>query len=436
MVVSAKVIPWPRTPVSSPIGHMIRIGDSAHRRLEDLHAEGRLPAKGVIVDASVALGQRTFIRSLRENGVDVILDTKVAELSAIGRFRGAARRAPWSVDGRPLEQHDFGPGNNSPLFGEIAGTAVALGVSAVLAPTHFLADGADDPWLKIDVESIRLLREALDREGGERIAVDYSLILSHVRLPSPDDGGAGFELLRDLPVENLFLRLSGFGIDSGPFAVKRTFDGIVALQALGLPVVLDCVGGLVGIGAVALGIVGGIAHGIGERERFDARDWDKEPRARDRGKGGRAVLLPVPGLDRSFRREDFELIVGARNGHRLVVCGDRTCCPQGLTSMVENPRARMARQRFRAIDEMERVPDARRAEHFVDVEVRAAERKARDLARVKTGKPSVDKALAKSRKHMDQMGKMYEVLAERSRPSPLPPVRGRAPIAKRRGGEA
>lgn len=57
-------------------------------------------------------------------------------------------------------------------------------------------------------------------------------------------------------------------------------------------------------------------------------------------------------------------------------------------------------------------------------------------APVKTGKPSVDKALAKSRKHMDQMGEMYEILAEMSRPSPLPPVRGRAPIAKRRGGEA
>lgn len=433
---SAEVIPWPGTQVCSPIGHVIRIGDWAHRRLEDLHAEGRLPAQAVIVDASVAPRQKTFIRSLRESGADVILDTKVAELSVIGRCSGAAGRAPWSGDGRPLEERDFGQGTSAELFGEIARAAVALGVSAVLAPTHFLRDGADDPWLKTDVESVGFLRDALDREGGQGIGLDYSLILPHVRLPSPDEGTAAFELLRGLPVDNLFVRLSGFGIDSGPFTVKRTFDGIVALHALDLPLVLDCVGGLVGVGAVAFGVVGGIAHGIGERERFSARDWDDEPRPRERGAGGRAVLLPVPGLDRSFRRKDFNLIVGSRGGRRLVACGDRTCCPQGLTSMIADPRAHLARQRFRAMNELERVPDVRRARHFVDLEVRTAERKARDLSRVKTGKATVDKALANSRKHMDKMSRIYETLAEGGRPSPLPPVRGQAATARSRGGQA
>lgn len=434
--VSAQVIRWPGTPVCSPIGHFIRIGDWAYRRLEDMHAEGRLPAQAVIVDASVALGQKTFIRSLRESGVDVILDTKVAELSVIGRCGGTAGRAPWSKGGQPLVERDFGQGTSSELFGEIARAAVSLGVSAVLSPTHLLREGTDDPWLKTDVESVHSLRNALDREGGHGIALDYSLILPHVRLPNADEGAAGFELLRGLPVDNLFVRLAGFGIDSGPFTVRRTFDGITALHSLSLPIVLDCVGGLVGMGAVAFGMVGGIAHGIGERDRFNARDWDRQPRARASGKGGRTVLLPVPGMDRSFRRKDFDAIIGVRGGRRLVACGDRKCCPQGLASMLADPRPHIARQRLRAMDELAAVPDSRRAKHYVDVDVRTAERKARDLSRLKTGMPSVDKALAQSRKHMDRMSKVYETLAEGVRPTPLPPTRGRAETARSRGSGA
>ena len=199
-------------------------------------------------------------------------------------------------------------------------------------------------------------------------------------------------------------------------------------------VVLDCVGGLVGLGALALGAVGGIAHGIGERERFVARDWDVEPPPRKPGKRfGRAVLLPVPGLDRSFRHDDFSAIATARGGRRLVACGDRSCCPQGLVSMLADPRAHIAWQRFRVVRELARVPDARRPEHFVEVEVRKADRAARDLAALRTGKQSVDKALAKWRKRMDGMSRMFETLAEEARPSPLPPHRGRAEVRRSRG---
>ena len=56
-----------------------------------------------------------------------------------------------------------------------------------------------------------------------------------------------------------------------------------------------------------------------------------------------------------------------------------------------------------------------------------------DWARVSTGEPSVDEALAKSSEHMDKMTRMYERLAEGRRPSPLPPVRGHAATAKGRG---
>lgn len=175
---SATIIELPhQTALRTPIGHVIRTGESSYRQLEHLYAEGRLPAGAVIVDASKAQYQREFIRSLRDSASDIILDTKAAELSEIGKFRGAAKGAPWALteEDRPLAAADFEAGSNTDLYGKIARHAVELGVTAVMAPTHFLRHGADDPWLTVDRATVRLLRMALDREGGSAIAIDYPL---------------------------------------------------------------------------------------------------------------------------------------------------------------------------------------------------------------------------------------------------------------------
>ena len=202
-----KVVHLPPTgALRTPVGHAIRTGETAFRRLEDLYAEGRLPARAVIVDASKARFQREFIRSLRSTGTDVTLDPKVAELSEVGKFRGTAKEAPWAVDddARPLEPEDFEPGASIDLFGKIARMSAELGVTSVMAPTHFLR----------------------------------------------------------------------------------------------------------------------------------------------------------PGVDKSFRKRDFEAIASTPRGRRLVACPDRECCPRGLTSMLENHRSHITRQKFRAIDALFDVPDA------------------------------------------------------------------------------
>ena len=52
--------------------------------------------------------------------------------------------------------------------------------------------------------------------------------------------------------------------------------------------------------------------------------------------------------------------------------------------MLENHRSHIARQKFRAIDALYTVPDARRVYHFINVELRGAERLARDLVNTST----------------------------------------------------
>lgn len=85
-------------PVRTPINHAIRTGEWSYRQLENLHAEGRLPATTVIIDASKARFQREFIAALKDSGAEIILDTKCAELSELGCYRGAAKNAPWALN--------------------------------------------------------------------------------------------------------------------------------------------------------------------------------------------------------------------------------------------------------------------------------------------------------------------------------------------------
>lgn len=416
---SATIIELPhQMALRTPIGHAIRTGESAYKQLEHLYAEGRLPASTVIVDASKARHQREFIRSLRESGSDIILDTKAAELSAVGKFRGAAKGTPWAIadEERPLIISDFEPGSNTDLYGKIARHAVELGVTAVMAPGHFLHAGVDDPWLPGDRAAVLLLRSALDREGGADIAIDYPLITPHTRVLDGAHRPQLIEALQGLPIDNLMVRLSGFGADAGPLTIKRTLIALEDLYALGYPVVLDHVGGLVGLSALAYGVASGIAHGIGEHDRFDARDWHKVPKERDPdSRFGRATYIPLPGFDKSFRKADLQAIAIAPGGRRLVACQDRQCCEHGMNSMLANPRAHIAQQKRRAISELQQVPDARRIAHFLDAEMRTAERKAGDLARLNTGDDKLNKALVEGRKRIDSMARMYETLAERDR---------------------
>ena len=154
--------------------------------------------------------------------------------------------------------------------------AAELGVTSVMSPTHILRPGVDNIWLPIDCRSVALLRAALDREAGRHVAIVYPLILPHTRLLDDQYMPRILAALHGLPVDNLVLRLSGFGADAGPLTVKRTLGAIQQLHVLGYPILLDYVGGLVGLGALAFGIVSGIAHGIGERDRFKAlSDWRK-----------------------------------------------------------------------------------------------------------------------------------------------------------------
>ncbi|MEL6363030.1 MAG: hypothetical protein AAFR21_18330 [Pseudomonadota bacterium] len=401
--------------VRTRIGHSIRTGETAFKQLGNLHAEGRLPATSIIVDASKAKFQKELIGAMLGEGAEVILDPKTVELSEVGRFRGSASGAPWAQreDDRQLTPSDFDGLSAIDLYGQIARFAIEIGATAVMSPSHFLRNGASDPLLVVDRSAVFSLRNALDKEGGHHIAIDYALVLPHTKFNDVAHRERIKSSLTGLPIDNLIVRLSGFGSSSGPLTAKQTLLSLADMQSLGYPISLDHIGGLIATAAVAFGFVSGISHGIGERERFDARDWHKPPKERDPDTPfGRAVFIPVPSFDRAYRTKDLEAILNAQGGRRLISCQDRTCCPKGLASTLDKPKAHMARQRFKTMNALFETPDSRRIQHFLDTDMRAAERKAGDLARLKIADDRISKSLIEGRKRIDHFARTFETLSQ------------------------
>jgi len=223
----AQILPLPnvRAP-AQPIADFLRIGPTRHHLLADLHAEGRLPARRIVVDASRLRHQKELIDAFRAAGAEIVLDTKVAELAAQAKFEGFARGAPWSAcsDGRPLGPEHFGRHAPSDVIGQIARFAVEYGVHAVLAPGHFLSEGNRSHWFEVDRDACVALRAALDREGGGAIGIDYLLIVPHVALNNDVIRLNIAAALDGLPFDNLWVRASGFGRTARrlpPYAMSR-----------------------------------------------------------------------------------------------------------------------------------------------------------------------------------------------------------------------
>jgi hypothetical protein len=261
----------------------------------------------------------------------------------------------------------------------VARFAVANGFTTILAPTHFLGDPDYPDWLALDVATCTELRKALDRAGGSDIQVDYPLILPNTMLNDAARRSAIINAITDLPFENLWIRSSGFGSDAAPLAIKRYITSLQSLQSLSKPIIADNLGGLVGWAAIAFGAVSGSAHGLGEAERFDARGWHKYPTPpSENAPFGRPIRASIPGLHRSVTMPELDL-VSARGGRRLCVCGDRSCCPNGLPDMAADPKGHLAREKFRTLASFEAVPDLRRGHHFLNGMMKDAARKARDI---------------------------------------------------------
>jgi hypothetical protein len=380
-------------PVSSPLAGFLRVGHTGQKKLETLHAAGRFPYRRVVFDAAHLAEQIGLLERLRASGCEIVVDPNFAEMATEGRFRSAISRLPWANQERPWRPDDFGPGRNANLASLIAEFAVQHGVNVVLAPTHLL-ETAVDRWRSVDFSFCEMLRRELDRLGGQAIAIDYQLITTNAVLRDEQQRPQLILGISDLPVENVWLRVSGFGATATGTGTRHFIESVADLHELGQPFVVDCAGGFAALAALAFGAVGGICHGVAQKEGFKASDWKKPP-----GRGGSKRRIYIPELDRHFPEDQLNAIFAARGRSRFG-CNDPSCCRHGIDDMTENPHAHFITQRSRQLDNLSVVPAARRTEHFPLQQLEPAVRSARLGARLKIADDDTRRLVDDARKRL------------------------------------
>ena len=396
----------------APLAPFLRVGHTGQHRLEALVAANRMPYQRFVFDAAHIRRQQSLLQALTARGSEIVVDLNFAETAAPGRYATAVAKLPWGNAERPWTPDDFGRGRNADFFKQMAEFAVANGVTAVFAPTH-LVESEVASWHTVDLDGCVRLRQELDRAGGKHIAIDYQIITTTAALKNSQLRSDILDGVADLPFQNLWVRASGFGAKATGPGTRHLLEAARHLHAIGRPVVIDMAGGFAGLAILAFGVSGGICHGVALSESFNAADWRKPPQ---RGKGGGlGARIYVAEPDRHLSEKQAEAFFAVRGTKSRFACNDTSCCPSGPDDIAENPQSHFITQRFRQIAELDRLPEARRAEHFLLRMLDPAVRSTRQASKLKFGDEQVRKLVGESKTRLirfrDALGALHEAEA-------------------------
>jgi hypothetical protein len=419
-------------PTSPPIAAFLRVGHTGHRKLEALLASNRLPIRRMVFDAGHIHEQVELVKALKARGYETVLDPNSAEMATLGRFASSIGNLPWGNPDRPWQPEDFSKTRNLDTAKAVAEFAIKYEVDAVLAPTHFI-ESVPSLWTNVDLKACEQLRRELDQSGGKDVAIDYQLIATNTLLKDQAACAALVSDLPGLPIENIWLRASGFGATSTGAATRSFIESVRRFHDLKRPLIADYAGGYSGLAAASFGAVGGICHGVAQKEKFKASEWQRPAT----GGGGSAKRIYVPELDRSFKEEELDALFEAKGGRARFGCNDSTCCQHGIEDMIEKPHVHFITQRSRQIESLSSVPEARRADHFLLQHLDVAIRSARYGARLKVPDDKVSKAIREAKKRMvllrDSLGDLQSGASGAARSRALR-FRGRAQNSNRAVG--
>ena len=401
----------------------LRVGHTGQHKLEALLAADRLPYRRFVFDAAYLASQGDLRQAVARAGGEIVLDLNAAETAAPGRFASAVARLPWSNPDRPWTPADFGAGRNDDLCRRMAEFVLQAGAQAVLAPTHAIEGGA---WGDVDRRAVEGLRRELDRVGAASVAIDHMVIIGARELRDATECRAAIDAAADLPVQNIWLRVGGFGATATGVGTRQLIEAVRRLHALGRPLIIDMAGGFPALSALAFGAVGGISHGVAQRETFDLAAWRKPPP--ERKGGGLQTRIYLADLDRYFDAKQTKAFFAARGIRSRFACADSTCCQSGVEDMLENPHAHFLTQRHRQIEALGRVPEDRRAEHFLLHSMDLALRSTRQAAKLKFADETVQKAVADAKARLgrlrDALGALHQADAGAASRSRAPAFRG------------
>lgn len=290
---------------------------------------------------------------------------------------------------------------------------VEHGFTQIIAPTH-VTDGANDPWIPVDTESTRRLRSYLDRRGGASVQIIYSLALPYAAFRDATQRRVVIEALKTVPINALWLRIDGFGSSSSATAARMYIQAAADFHSLGVPVVGDHVGGMIGLALLAFGALGGISHGITFGERFETAPW-RRPRNENGFGIGRRVYIPA--LDVMLKPRDAKaLLESSTKARSMFGCADPKCCPRGVKDMLENPARHFVYQRMKEIAGLSQIPESLRPQRFLDHHLRPATDKAVASTTINWEREAMEKKMRENRRRLDSLRIALGSHAERHPP--------------------
>lgn len=342
-----------------PLGLYFRLGRNDHPVLAQLLSEERTAMTGIVFDAEYADVHQEIRRDVTGRKLDALVDTRLMEIATPG---GSTSRRAGLTWGRARTAADFLGDTGRKFANSIAEFVVGKGFTGVLAPTHYLAGGANDPWFDIDQSFVDVLRNALLAYGGTGVEVHYPLALPQERFFDSAQRARLKASLGKLGVTTIWLRISPFGSHSGQLPLQRYIVGCRDFHELHVPLIADRAGS-VGLPLLGFGAVGGIECGVTSGERFDVRGL-----ARKRPGKGFAPHPRVyfPSLGVSLSVEQAKTLFGQPVARARYACRHEDCCRRGYTDMVSNPRRHFVLTRIAEVRALDRVPQAHRAAMYLN----------------------------------------------------------------------
>lgn len=403
-------------PAPEPLALYLRAGRNDHLALMNLIAAGDTGCFGVVFDAAQEERHKELKEQVLGNRLDVILDTKAMQLALPGGYTKSLAKLPWADAERMHLPADFQGLAGRRLIASIGDHAVQHGYTEVMAPTHLLRD-VDGPWLAIDVESTRRLRDYLDQNGGRTIPLIYPLAISYEIFRTPQMRAQVISALINIKADAIWLKIDGLqGAHATPTAVKNFIAAAADFHQLGRKLVADCIGGKVGLALMAFGAVGGIAHGIGVFEKFDSGHL--------RSTNNSTPFTPsmpiyMPGIDAMLSPKEAELLLNASpQAKAAFACRDTHCCKRGVKDMLLDPKRHYVVQRMKEVAELSQFPEAIRAHQFLDKNLRPATDRALQATSQSVGDEKLTAKLQANRKRLDNLrislGKHLEKAPPRS----------------------
>lgn len=404
---------YPRVvrPVPDPLGLYIHVGRSHHGELSHLISAGDANCFGAVFDPALVKTQAELRDQVLKQKLDAILDPKTQQAATLGGFTSELGKLPWGL-GRQHRMADFEDTSGRRLVATIGDFALEHGFTQILAPTHLLR-AADDGWLKVDAESTQRLRNHLDRNGGGGVPIIYSLAMTYQMFRDRQQRQRVIAGLRGLPAAAIWLKIDGFGSSSSPTAALNYIEAAAELQELGLPVIGDHVGGVIGRALLSFGAASGMAHGVMQGERFAASNWH---RPRTKGGGGVLKRIYVPALDVLLEGDQAKLLLDTTRGRSLFGCTDTHCCPRGVPDMIGNPGRHFLVQRMKEVSELSQIPETLRAQRFLEQQLRPATDKAVAAEKINWTDTDMAEKMQKNRRRLDNLRIALGDLAEKHPP--------------------